>query len=134
MDKPSIIKERYKNSFENFLGVVFNAYADGYCEIQLEIKPEHLNIGDTVHGGIINALADIALSGAVTSNFKEKAESVVTMQMNVYFIKAGKKDDLLTAYGQVLKLGRSICYVEGGLKNREGQLIAKADGTWFIKK
>ncbi|MFN5847430.1 MAG: PaaI family thioesterase, partial [Chitinophagales bacterium] len=67
--KPAIVKERYKNSFENFLGVEFKAYKDGFCEICLQIKPEHLNIGNAVHGGVITSLCDIALSGAVTSNF-----------------------------------------------------------------
>jgi acyl-CoA thioesterase len=132
--KPAIVKERYKNSFENFLGVEFKEYKDGYCEIALQIKPEHLNIGNAVHGGIINSLCDIALSGAVTSNFPTGAEAIVTMQMNVNFLKPGKNDDHLTAFGKVLKAGKTICYVEGGVRNREDELIAKADGNWFIKR
>ncbi len=128
-----VTKGRYKSSYENYLGVTFNKYEKGYCEIELKIKPEYLNIGGSVHGGIINGLCDIALSGAVTCDFIDKAESVVTMQMNVNFLKAGKPDDTLIAWGEVIKKGRTICYVEGGIKNKEGQLIAKASGDWFIK-
>lgn len=125
--------KRYKNSFERHLGVVFLEYADGYCEISLPIKPEHLNIAGFVHGGIINALCDIALSGAVTSQFTNGAEKVVTMQMNVNFLRAGAADDVLTAFGEVIKKGRTICYVEGGIRNKSGELIAKASGDWFVK-
>jgi uncharacterized protein (TIGR00369 family) len=125
--------KRYKNSFERHLGVTFIEYGDGYCEIVLAIKPEHLNIAGFVHGGIINALCDIALSGAVTSNYTNGAEKVVTMQMNVNFLRAGTADDVLTASGQVIKKGRTICYVEGGIKNKQGELIAKASGDWFVK-
>ncbi len=128
-----ITQGRYKSSFENYLGVKFNKYEEGYCEIELKIKPEYLNIGGSVHGGIINGLCDIALSGAVTCNFHSGAESVVTMQMNVNFLKAGKPDDTLTAWGEVVKRGRTIYYVEGGIKNQEGKLIARASGAWFIK-
>ena len=129
-----LTEKRYCSSFESHLGVKFKKYEEGYCEIELEIADHHLNIGRSVHGGIINALCDIALSGAVTCNFMNKAESVVTMQMNVNFLKAGMPGDTLTAYGEVVKKGSTIYYVEGGIKNQEGKLIARASGDWFVKK
>lgn len=131
---PEIIKKRYQSSYEAHMGVDFVKYEDSYCEIELKIEPKHLNIGDTVHGGVINALCDIALSGAVTCNFIDKAESVVTMQMNVNFLRPGLLGDTLTAFGQITKRGRTICFVEGGVKNQDGKLLAKASGDWFIKQ
>lgn len=128
-----ITKNRYKSSFENHLGVKFNKYEESCCEIDLDIEDHHLNIGGSVHGGVINALCDIALSGAVTCDFIDKAESVVTMQMNVNFLRAGRPGDKLTAWGEVVKKGRTICYVEGGVKNQDGKLIARATGDWFVK-
>ncbi len=130
----NITAGRYKSSFESFLGVKFLEYGDNKCRVELKIKPEFLNIGNAVHGGIINALCDIALSGAVTSNFVDKAESVVTMQMNVNFLRAGRANDTLTAFGEVVKTGSTIVYVEGGIINQEGKLIAKASGDWFVKR
>lgn len=129
-----VTKNRYSSSFEKYLGVLFLKYADGCCEIQLKIKDEHLNIGKTVHGGIINALCDIALSGAVTCDFIDRAESVVTMQMNVNFLRAGLPGDTLTACGEIIKKGSNVVYVEGGVKNQNGKLLARANGAWFIKK
>ena len=128
-----ITKDRYKSSFENHLGVKFVDYKDSRCEISLEIEEEHLNIGRSVHGGVISSLCDIAMSGAVTCNFMDKAESVVTLQMNVYYLRPGHEDDVLTAWGEIVKQGRTICYVEGGIKNQEGKLIARATGDWFVK-
>lgn len=133
LDVPDIIKERYHSSFEAHLGVCFKKYADSECIVELDIKPHHLNIGGTTHGGIIEALADIALSGAVTCNFINKAETVVTMQMNVYFLKPGHEGDTLRAHGKIEKRGRTICYVSGEITNQDGKLIARADGNWFIK-
>lgn len=125
---------RYQNSFEKFLGVRFIEYANSKCSIELKIKPEFLNICNTVHGGIINALCDIAMSGAVTCDFGDKAENIVTMQMNVDFLRAGHLNDTLTAYAEVIKKGSTIAYVEGGIRNQDGVLIARSTGNWFIKK
>ena len=134
IDPPQITKERYSKSFEKHLGVEFEKYEDGYCEITLGIKDHHLNIGETVHGGIINALCDIALSGAVTCNYINKAETVVTMQMNVNFLRPGFSGDKLIAWGEVIKAGKTISYVEGGVKNQDGKLLARASGDWFVKR
>ena len=125
--------DRYKSSFESFLGVKFLKYEESVCHISLDIRDYHLNIGRSVHGGIINSLCDIALSGAVTCDFMDKAESVVTMQMNVNFLRAGRPGDTLTAWGEVVKKGRTIYYVEGGVKNQDGKLLARATGDWFVK-
>ena len=134
VEPAQIPKERYSKSFEKYLGVEFEKYEDGYCEISLEVKDHHLNIGGTAHGGIINALCDIALSGAVTCNYIDKAETVVTMQMNVNFLRPGLNGDKLIAYGEVVKRGRTIYYVEGGVKNQDGKLLARATGDWYVKK
>lgn len=127
-----IVEKRYSSSFEKHLGVNFRKYAEGYCEVELEIKQEHINIGGTVHGGVINALCDIALSGAVTC-ITPKAPSVVTLQMNVNFLRPGLPGDTLLAYGETIKRGKTIAYVEGGIKNQDGKLIARASGDWYIK-
>ena len=133
-DIPEIIRKRYNRSFEAHMGVDFNKYADSVCEISLKIEPQHLNIGNSVHGGVINALCDIALSGAVTCNYTNKAETVVTMQMNVNFLRPGFEGDTLTASAEITKKGRTICFVEGEVRNQDGKLLAKASGDWFIKK
>lgn len=132
--EPKLITERYQNSFEKHLGVEFLEYSEGKCSIKLIVKNYHLNIGNSAHGGIINGLCDIALSGAVTSNFNSGAEAVVTMDMNVSFLRPGFEGDTLIAFGEVIKAGKTICYVEGGVKNQEDKLIARATGNWFVKR
>lgn len=133
IEPAQITKERYDKSFEKYLGVDFLKYADGQCEISLKVEDHHLNIGGSVHGGIINALCDIALSGAVTCNFINKAETVVTMQMNVNFLRPGFSGETIFAFAEVIKKGRTIYYVEGGIRNEKNELLARASGDWFVK-
>ncbi len=133
MDCLELSKDRYKNSFESFIGVDFKQYGDDYCKLELVVRPELCNIGGSTHGGVIESILDMALSGAVTCNYMNKAETVVTMQMNVNFLRPSFPGDRLTAWGEIIKKGRTICYVEGGIKNQEGKLIARASGDWFVK-
>lgn len=125
---------RYGSSFEKFLGVEFKKYEKGFCEISFTVQDHHLNIGKSCHGGVIESLLDIALSGAVTCDFIDKAESVVTMQMNVNFLRPAFSGETLSAYGEIIKKGSTIVYVEGAIKNSEGKLVAKASGDWFVKR
>ncbi len=128
-------KSRYQSSFEHHLGVKFNCYQEGVCSIELEILPIHLNIAGGVHGGIIASLLDIALSGAVTCTIVDKkAEQVVTMQMNVNYLRGARLGDKLTARGEIIKRGSTIVYIEGSIHDQNNKLIARASGDWFIKK
>jgi acyl-CoA thioesterase len=122
------------SSFDFYLGTEFLVYETGTAEVELEITRDHLNIGGSVHGGIISSLCDIALSAAATSLFIDGAERVVTMNMSVSFLKPGKLGEKLKAYGEVIKKGSTILYIEGGVLNSKGDLIAKATGNWFVKK
>jgi acyl-CoA thioesterase len=130
-----ITNERYKTSFEYHVGVGFKQYGAGICETELQIESHHLNIGGTVHGGILATLLDITMSGAVTSTILDKsAEQVVTMQMNIHFLRAGQLGDKIIGHAEIAKYGSTIVYVEGEVVNQDGKLLARASGGWFIKK
>ncbi len=132
---PDLCKTRYGSSFEHHLGVKFNRYEEGVCDIELLIKPEHLNIAGGVHGGIISSLLDISLSGAVTSTIPDrKAEQVVTMQMSINFLRGASLGDTLRAKAEIIKRGSTIVYIEGSIHDQNDKLIARASGDWFIKK
>jgi acyl-coenzyme A thioesterase 13 len=128
------VKKSDPSGYGNALGAIFLEYAEGKASVELEVNESHLNIGKTVHGGVISGLLDIALSAAVTSKFLGKAETVVTLQMNVNFLRAATLGDTLIAKGEIIKHGSTIIYVEGEIRSiKENKLIAKASGDWFVK-
>ena len=51
-----MISVRDPSKFGNLLGVIFTEYEGGKSTTELAIEEKHLNIGGTVHGGVINAL------------------------------------------------------------------------------
>ena len=120
--------------FDKDIGVELISYGDGKCSISLDIQERHLNIGKSLHGGVINALLDIVISAAVTSLFHEKSERVVTLQMGTNFLRPAREGETVRAHGEVLKQGSTIVYAEGWIENTEGKMLAKASGDWFVQK
>ncbi len=121
-----------KKTFEKKLGVIPVASKKGYCKLKLKIKPEHLNHGGIVHGGVIATLCDVALAGALNHVLK-KDEWCVTAELNIYFLKPAYPKDILFGYGQLVKRGNTLAFVEGKIESADKRQIAIAQGIWVIK-
>lgn len=85
------------------------------------------NSRGTAHGGLLMTLLDITLGQAVLAATVD-ATSFITIQMNVDFIKPGQ--GYLEAEGRVLRTGRSISFVEGEVRDKQGNLVAKASAVF----
>ena len=122
-----------KNTFDKHLGVKLVTSKKGYCKIKLELKPNFLNAGGIAHGGVLATLCDIALAGAITKVMK-KDEWCVTAQLNIEYLYPAFPDEILFAYGNLVKKGNTLAFVEGGIETKSKKLIARAQGIWVIKK
>ena len=119
-------------TFDKDLGVKPVTIKKGYCLVKLNLKPQLLNHGGIVHGGVIASLCDIALAGAVGSVLK-KEEWCVTAELNIEFVNPAFPDEPIFGYGKLVKKGNTLAFVDGGVKSRSKKLIAKAQGIWVIK-
>lgn len=121
-----------KNTFDKKLGVILVSSKKGYCKFKLKIKPEHLNHGGIVHGGVIATLCDITLAGALNHVMK-KDEWCVTAELNTYFLNPALSSDILYGYGKLIKRGNTLAFVEGTIETSDKRKIAYAQGIWVIK-
>ena len=121
-----------KKTFDKHLGVTRVSQKKGYCKIKLKLEPEHLNAGKIAHGGVIAILCDIALAGAVESHL-EKNEWCVTAQLNIHFISPAFPG-IIYAFGKLIKKGKNLAFLEGGVEDGKKNVIATAKGIWVIKK
>ena len=122
-----------KSTFDKHLGVKTVTQKKGYCKIKLDLKSNLLNEGGIVHGGVLATLCDIALAGAVT-NVMKKDEWCVTAQLNIEYLYPAFPGEPLFAYGNLVKKGNTLAFVEGGIETKSMKLIARAQGIWVIKK
>lgn len=98
--------------------------------LEAEIRPELLNRRGVVHGGVLSALLDSALGGAVVAGI-DPEEWCATLQLSVQFISGGRRGPL-RATGRLTRRGPRCAFAEGEVLDARGKLIARAQGTWYI--
>lgn len=119
-------------TFDKKLGVIPVISKKGYCKFKLKVKPEHLNCGGIVHGGVLASLCDIALASSLTNSL-QKGEWCVTAELNVYFLSPAFSTNMLFAHGRLIRRGNTLAFVEGGVETKDKKQIVRAQGIWVIK-
>ncbi len=130
MDEPGIIRD--ETGVQRHLGYVVDVSGgDGRARCSLTVDGRHTNRHGRLHGGIAASLLDTAMG--VTASLAVDTEGVrpvLTLSMTTNFIASGRLGDALEAVGTVTGGGRSITFVDGVLRRRDGQIIATATGTF----
>ena len=120
--------------FIEAMGVELTAMADGRATAVMTPRPEHMNSWAVVHGGVMMTLLDFVMAMAGRSARPEFAGMAagaggnLTVEMKTTFIRPGK--GRLTIKGHCVHAGRSLSFCEGEIVDDDGQLLARASGTF----
>ncbi|MFT5210919.1 MAG: hypothetical protein ACI9CE_002650 [Flavobacterium sp.] len=88
---------------------------------------EHCHSGNIVQGGFVAGMLDNAMSVAVILS-GEQLFSPATLELKVTYLKPASQG-INTAKGWIVRMGKSIVFLEAELHNKQGALIAKASST-----
>ena len=94
--------------------------AAGRAAILLVIRPDFLRDANSVHGGVIAALIDIAGHAAIAARLGRGAPTI-DLRVDYLRLAAGKS---LLATAEALKVGRSIGFVEVRVTDDKSRLVA----------
>ena len=132
MDRLAEVRERFDRSelHTSFLRLRLDRVAEGEVDVSLELEPRHLNLGGTLHGGMIATLADTA-TGLAYRTVLEPATSHVTSSLTLTFLAPGRTGTV-TARGRVIKRGRRFGYAEADVVDEDGTLLARATATFTV--
>jgi uncharacterized protein (TIGR00369 family) len=100
------------------LGARLGRIDAGSVELILSIRPDHLQHGGAVHGGVIGAMADNA-AGAAAASLLASGQATVTAEYRISFLSPAI-GDVLIARGEVIKPGRSIIHTKCDVAVRAG--------------
>jgi uncharacterized protein (TIGR00369 family) len=117
--------------FAELLGVQLLEARDGRSRLEMEIRPEFTNSWHMAHGGVIMTLLDIALAVAART-LDPDCPGAMTVELKVNFISPGHGK--LIAEGRAVGGGRSITVSEGEIRDASGALVAKAIGTFKLRR
>lgn len=104
----------------------------GCAVFELDPAEFHYNPFASVHGGIISALLDTAMTSAILSTLPIGA-SCSTLEMKVNFVRPiTSETGIVRAEGRVIHNGSRIAIAEGKLKSADDKLCAYAVNTCMI--
>lgn len=116
--------------FIKLVGINIAEIRVDYCKLSLPFRPELLQAGGAVHGGVLSTLMDTACVPAVGSGF-DAARPYSTIGMHVQFLSGASAGDL-EAFGWVTKRGKSIVFCEAAVQTMQGKTLATASLTFKI--
>jgi uncharacterized protein (TIGR00369 family) len=104
----------------------------GRITIAFEAKPEFCNLLGTVQGGMLAAMLDMVMSFSVLCTVGP-GHVVPTIDMNTHFLTPAKPGHIV-GEGAIVKKGRSISFMEGRLRDRDGRLLTTATASGQLMK
>ena len=102
----------------------------GWCETELDLRPEHLQQDGYVHAGVQATIADHT-GGAAAATLMAEGQRVLTIEFKINLLRPGEGDRLLCR-AEVLRPGRSVTVSESSVFGVQGgtrMLISKATVT-----
>lgn len=117
----------------DLLGTEYIAYdaARGDVHLRFTALPAFDNPAGMVHGGMLAAMLDELL--AVTLNVAmREGEFNVTLDLGARFLKAANSGPI-DGHGRVVKRGRTVGFVEGELRDAQGETLVRGQATMRIQ-
>jgi len=116
--------------FNEYLGTKVEFRESGEARVVLDLAPHHLNMRGVAHGGVISALLDTALGGAVIAAIP-KEWWCATIHLSINYLD-GPRGGRLIGEGRVTRRGARVAFAAGEVRDESGRLLATAEGSWHL--
>jgi len=101
-------------------------HADGYAVLGYTLTADHMNAGQSAHGGLVAVMLDTALTVAASIGADaEKRRYGITLAMTVNYIGPARMGPVRCT-GRRVGGGRKTVFTEGDLRDLDGNLLATA--------
>jgi acyl-CoA thioesterase len=128
MSPAQIVDEMYTNdAFSLWLGIKRISIKEGYCKLEMTVRPEMTNGFGIAHGGISYSFADSAFAFASNSRGK-KAVSIETSISHTAPVHAG---DVITAEAKEDHVSNKIGIYHIDIVNQDGLTVGLFKGTVY---
>lgn len=118
-----------RNPFVKLLQMQVAELEEGMAKLTMPVDPaRHTNLYNTAHGGALASLADTAMGIACTTTGKK----VVTVDMNMNFIRSANAGEAVSAVGRIIHNGKQTMVAEADIADANGDLVLKARATFFV--
>jgi acyl-CoA thioesterase len=128
--KPMTFQEFFKRDrYAAFSGIELLSAEPGRAKTKMEIRDMHLNAGNTVQGGAIFTLADLAFAAAANAY----GNLAVSVETSIRYFKS-VESGVLFAEAKILHLHKKLATFEVRVVNESDELIALFTATAYRKE
>jgi uncharacterized protein (TIGR00369 family) len=114
------------------LGVRLDSIEADRAQLAMPYRDELATIGDVVHGGALSALVDTAAMAASWSAHDASGPlRGTTVGLSVDFVAAARGQEV-KADARVIRRGKSLCFCDVDVTDRDGALVAKGIVTYKL--
>lgn len=85
---PDFFRAADRDNLPGFLDILPVEIGRDHAVLEMPIRPDHLNLLGSVHGGSVVALADTAAGYGTYANLPDGAEGFATIELKCNFIRA----------------------------------------------
>src|SRR6185503_4579233 len=119
------------NPFNDMIGPFYERRRGDEVSLGLRIEERHCNSRGICHGGLLSALADVALGYAALAVAKSAA-SFVTVQLSMDYSGAAKPGDWVESEVEVQHAGSRLAFANGYLL-AGGRRIVRASAIFALQ-
>lgn len=114
-------------------GVAFDAYGEGWAEAAWSPTEPCANPQGVVQGGVHGVVLDAAMNFAMLAAL-ERGDNGATLDLHVSTMRPARIGDVLRVRGEVVRLARSVAYLEAKIRNADNELVSQATGTFIVRR
>jgi len=127
-----LIEQAANSPFYQLLNIKIEEVQKSYARLSIEIDERHIQLLNTVHGGVMASLADSAAAWAIYGA-NDLEGTPVTVEMKINFLRPVKSGKLV-AEARTCSKGSRIFVSDVEIKNIKDKLIAKSLVTYYLLK
>jgi len=103
----------------------------GWARVRVPFRDHLTNSNGVLHGGVLFAAADSA-TGAALISLAQKGQTVATIELKISYLQPVAGLDIF-AEAEIIQKGSRTAVSEVCVHDAEGNLVAKALGTYAIR-
>jgi len=117
--------------FGDLIGLAFTDVAEGASECTLAVTDDLKNPLGVVHGGVLYAMADTGMGGALYPTLDDD-EVGTTIEVTVRYFRP-VREGRVTCETEVVHRGGSIAHLASEVRH-DGEAVAHAVGSFFVRE
>ncbi len=117
--------------FSSLLSIKLVDIGVGYAALEVDMEEKHKHLMEGVHGGVFATLIDIAAFWSVYCEVKDPHAWLTSVDLKLNYLIPAVSGKLF-AKGLQIKMGKTICYAEAEVTNRDGEILTHGTSTLMI--